>query len=298
MKSILLFSCCLISIAFLSFSPNTKPSLKLAMKTLDDFCQFVPSGNAVIENDTISVQSFYMSTTEITNIQYREFLIDLKRKGENDKYNLAKIDSSAWTTSFSKTYLKPMEEYYSSHPAYNNYPVVNISKKGAELFCDWLTNKYDSLSSGHLNIKFRIPTRAEWIYAANGGDNSHAYSWGSNSLRNVEGLIQANFTQLGSENISRNTESGEYVIVKNRITSPIEDNADLMAPSKSYWPNKHGLYNLNGNVSEIISDNDSAVGGDWHSPGYDIRNESIKPFNEPHPTVGFRVVATCLEEKK
>jgi formylglycine-generating enzyme required for sulfatase activity len=68
--------------------------------------------------------------------------------------------------------------------------------------------------------------------------------------------------------------------------------ADLTAPAESYSPNGYGLYNMNGNVAEMISDGDFAVGGSWNSPGYDIRNQSIKKFKGAHPTVGFRIVAT------
>ena len=80
--------------------------------------------------------------------------------------------------------------------------------------------------------------------------------------------------------------------------SSIGDNADVLAPSKSYWPNDFGIYNMNGNASEMISDGEFVVGGDWRSPGYDIRNESIKAYNGPSPEIGFRIVASYIQEVK
>lgn len=293
MKRSQLFVFLLTGIILVSFTTSKKTGLKLAKKTLDGFCEYIPSGNSLVEGDTLSVQSFYMSSTEITNMQYREFLADLRRTGDIEKYNIAKIDSTAWTRDSDHKYLGPMEQYYHSHPAYDNYPVVNVSKAGAELFCQWLTAKYDSLSNGELKLNFRLPYRAEWIRAASGELMGATYSWKGPYLRNDKGCMLANFLGMGSENIRRNPETGEMEVIKTGYLSTF-DEAFLIAPSKSYFPSEFGLYNLNGNVSEMVADGDYAVGGDWYSPGYDIRNSSIKDFSEPDPTVGFRVVTTFL----
>ena len=288
-----LFVILLAGLILVSFTTSKKTGIKLAKKTLDDFCELIPSGNSVFEGDTVSVQSFYMSSSEITNFQYQEFLTDLLRKGDLEKYNIAKVDSTGWTRENDFKYLEPMQSYYHKHPAYDNYPVVNVSKAGAELFCEWLTQKYDSLSNGEMKLNFRLPLRAEWIRAASGDLINATYSWGGPYLRNDKGCMLANFLGMGSENITRNPETGEMEVIKTGYLSPF-DEAFLIAPTKSYFPSDYGLYNMNGNVSEMISDGDFAVGGDWYSPGFDIRNESIKEFNRPEPTVGFRVVATFL----
>lgn len=294
MKKRQLIATLIAGLILVSFTTGKKKTgLKHAKKVLDGFCQYVPSGHSLVDGDTLSVQSFYMSSAEITNLQYQEFLYDLVKKGDLEAYNIAKVDSTGWTNDNEFKHMQPMEDYYHRHPAYHNYPVVNVSKEGAELFCEWLTEKYDSLSNGEMKLKFRIPTRAEWMRAANGDLLGATYSWGGPYVRNDKGCILANFLQMGSENITRNEETGEFEIKKNvRIGST--DGADLIAPTKSYFPSDYGFYNMNGNVSEMISDGDFAVGGDWHSPGYDIRNASIKEFKGPEPTVGFRVVTTFL----
>ena len=293
--------------AFVLFAFNFggKPSFKLAFKSLEGFCNYVPSGTAVIENDTMMVQSFYMSN-EITNLQYTKFLEYLETEGRTEDLAIAMVDSNAWNTSFPNAFYKPMGRFYHSHPAYFNYPVVNISKQGAELFCEYLNTYYDSLSGGELRLKFRIPTRAEYIRAARGINHSQIYSWTGSTLYRTEGKcvfigqVQANCIRNGAECITRNQETGklEFIAADYPPEDLVSDGTFIIAPSKSYWPNDFGFYNINGNVAEMISDGPYAVGGDWQSPGYDIRNESIKSFDKPHPTIGFRVVATYFNPEK
>ncbi|MFT5777656.1 MAG: sulfatase modifying factor 1 [Crocinitomicaceae bacterium] len=294
-KKQLLLTLLISGLLTLSFSGKKKPTAKSALKVLTGFCSFIPSGTTQVDQESTTVQSFYMSSTEITNFQYAEFLFDLEKNGELEKLAIAAIDTSAWLNvdSFSKS----MVDYYHNHPAYHDYPVVNISKEAAELYCTWLTGKYEELSGGELKIIFRIPTRAEWIHAASGGVQMSPYSWGGPYLRGEKGLILANFLRMGAENVARDEESGEFKIVPNVFIAG-SSNSDITAPAKSYFPNNYGLYNMNGNVSEMVSDGDLAAGGDWNSPGYDIRNQSIKKFENTDPTVGFRVVATYLEKAK
>ncbi len=90
-------------------------------------------------------------------------------------------------------------KHYHKHPAYHSYPTVNVSRDGAVLFCEWLTSIYDSLSNGELKLKFRIPTRAEWIRAARGDHHEYTYSWKGPFLRNSKGTVIANFVRLGEK---------------------------------------------------------------------------------------------------
>lgn len=292
----LLFTLTLILFTSLTFAP--KPSAKSALKVLKGFCKYVPSGKAVIDGDTVSVQGFYMSEREMTNFDYNEFLWHLKKNGEMEKYEIAKIDTVKWNTSFNNAHMEPMTSHYHDHPAYKDYPVVNISKAGAELYCKWLSEVYDSLSGGELKLKFRIPTREEYIRAARGNDHNAQYTWKGTYLRNSEGSYLANFVQYGDRSISRNKETGKLEVIPTYPDIYYADGTFIIAKAKSYWPNEFGIYNMNGNVSEMVGDEDIAVGGDWRCPGHDVRIESFKAFNDPHPTVGFRVVATYLEPLK
>ena len=143
--------------------------------------------------------------------------------------------------------------------------------------------------------KFRLPERAEYIRAARGDNPTVNYSWGTNWLRNENGEIQCNFKNLGSENIHQEGKYTEYVIIDD-LSELSSD--DLLAPSKSYWPNDYGIYNLNGNVAEMIALDGIAVGGSWQNTGYDVRIESKSVYTNPNPTTGFRVVMTFIPAEK
>ncbi len=302
MKISILFSGLFVSLFLVSLSTVKKPSAKNAQKVLKGFCSYVPSGKALIFEDSVSVQGFYMSQTEITNMQYAEFLYDLKKNDKHKEYEIAQIDTAKWNTAFSWE-MNKYSQYYHSHPAYRNFPVVNVSKEGAELFCAWLSEKYDSISGGELKLKFRLPTHEEWIYAAKGGLELSTYGWGGPYLRNSKGQSLANYTRIGAENVHYNLEKGEYEIVFTQhsgrtIATTLGDGGDVTAPAKSYWPNGYYLYNLNGNVSEMVADKNIIVGGDWRSPGYDIRNYSYKEYTGANPITGFRVVASYVDTEK
>jgi len=115
-----------------------------------------------------------MTTGEVTNGEYLLFLNDLKQNGNSKDYAIALPDSLGWRQPFA--YGEPYAEYYFRHPAYANYPVVNISKIAAELYCTWYTKKKRvAFPESNFN-DFRLPTKEEWIYAAKRGLKHSSYS--------------------------------------------------------------------------------------------------------------------------
>ena len=291
MKTRLLPFFLLAILALESYTPSNKKSFDLK-KYLTKAFVFVPSGVAIVNGDSVSVQAFYISKGEVTNSNYREFLSDLKSKGDLESLKIAAIDSLGWNKlNFSN---QAYVDYYHNHPAYNDYPIVNISYEAAQLYCKWLGEQYDQQSGTTGKFKFRLMEKAEFIRAAR-GDSEASYAWESNSLRNSDGQIQCNFTQLGSEDIHRNAETGKLEI----IVAPRDflDNGftDILAPSVSYWANQFKVYNLNGNAAEMIAEKGIAMGGSWHNTGYDVRIESQSSYTQGNPMTGFRVVITALE---
>lgn len=293
MKIILLFT---LSISLILLESTTSPEKtdKSIKKFLDKTYAFVPSGNSFVQDKEISVQSFYISKTEVTNSEYQAFLTDLKLKGDREKIQICFIDSSKWNTpNYS---LEPYATHYHSHIAYADYPVVNISHEAAKVYCQWLNEKYDKQFGTNGKFKFRLMEKAEYVRAAR-GDAQSSYSWKNNSLRNAQGQIMCNFTQLGSEDIHRNEESGKYeVTIADRDFSG--QFSDILAPSKSYWPNEFGIYNMNGNAAEMISEFGIAMGGSWRDTGYDVRVESERMYDQANPSTGFRVVMTYVSPVK
>lgn len=145
-------------------------------------------------------------------------------------------DTLVWVRDFSYSYNEPMAKQYYSHPAFGNYPVVGVNWKQATAFCEWRThylNAYLENKNRATESPFRLPTEAQWEYAARGGRSQSPYPWGGPYLRNRKGCLLANF-KPGRGNYP---EDGGFYTVR----------------ADAYWPNDFGLYNMAGNVAEWTS---------------------------------------------
>jgi formylglycine-generating enzyme required for sulfatase activity len=255
-----------------------------------------------IEGNAEHTSGFFMQRTEVSNLEYRNFLQDLKVQGNMDNYKAALWDTANWVTTFS--FNEPYKTYYHSHAAYDNYPAVNITHAGAVLYCEWLAAELNGVSGqGEYYYHVRIPSRSEWIHAACNGDQRFVYAWGGPYIRNAKGCALCNFMHVGDECIRRN-ESGEFELGCQGgdhhymgVAGYLSDNADITAPVASYSPSKWGLFNMNGNVAEMVDDGTTAMGGSWRCPGYDVRNTSEMKFDGPSVEVGFRPVVTLVKRK-
>lgn len=142
-------------------------------------------------------------------------------------------DTLVWMRDFSYSYNEPMTRRYFNHPAFGNYPVVGVTWKQAVAFCHWRThiqNRHLNQRNVALEGEYRLPSEAEWEYAARGGRTNAMYPWGSYYPRNKKGCLLANFKPG----------RGNYA----------EDGAFYTMPANAYWPNDYGLYNMAGNVAE------------------------------------------------
>ncbi len=117
-----------------------------------------------------------------------------------------------------------------------DHPVVHISWNDANAFCSWAGK--------------RLPTEAEWEYAARGGLEQKKYPWGDELTPNGEHYC--------------NIWQGEFPRMNTK-----EDGYAGTAPSQSFPPNGYGLYNVSGNVWEWCSD--------WFSRSIHDRGGSINP---------------------
>ncbi len=253
----------------------------------------------------VTVASFYMDETEVSNLDYREYLFWLKRVYPNnpEKYEAALPDTLVWRDELA--YNEPYIMNYLRHPAYSNYPVVGVSWLQANDYCEWRTDRvnenilvnegiiaYDNAQSGQnifttntylaglyqgndgnrpvedasgnvrrlqwedgvLLPNYRLPTEAEWEYAAYGlientdGElltERKIYPWNGGYLRDDSkggdrGLMMANYTRGRGDLMG--------------MAGALNDNADITAPVDSYEPNDYGLYCMAGNVNEWVSD--------------------------------------------
>ncbi len=254
----------------------------------------------------VTVSSFYMDETEVTNFSYLEYLYWTNRvfgPTYPEVYTKALPDTLVWREKLA--YNEPYVDYYLRHPAYRDYPVVGINWLQANDFCSWRTDRvnefiliregltehtpnpsdqdyfstetylagkwqgqlkqklpsYDEqnperdvrMEDGIFLPKYRLPTEAEWEFAAYGligntiGEritDRRIYPWNGHWVRNQEetyiGQMMANFVRG----------NGDYM----GTAGWLNDNADVTAPVYSFWPNDYGLYHMAGNVSEWVMD--------------------------------------------
>lgn len=144
-------------------------------------------------------------------------------------------DTTVWVNDFANAFTDQYVRYYFSSPIYDDYPVVGVSWEQANAFCAWRT-EYLKQSYGMRGVNFepfRLPTEAEWEYAARAGNNSQAYSWKTDMPHTEKGCYNGNFKPGFGDY------SGDGYI----ITSPVG----------SYAANDFGLYDMSGNVAEWTS---------------------------------------------
>jgi len=142
-------------------------------------------------------------------------------------------DTLCWIADFTYSYNEPLATMYFSHASYDNYPVVGITWKQANAFCVWRTNFLnDALAKSDLNLAqpYRLPSEAEWEFAARGNLDNMMYPWGGMYIRNRLGCFVANFKPL----------RGNYV----------DDGALATERVATFSANEYGLYDMAGNVAE------------------------------------------------
>ena len=108
-----------------------------------------------------------------------------------------------------------------------DYPVVGVSWKQANAFCQWRTlykNGDQKARNKQFVNSFRLPSEAEWEYAARGGLQGATYPWGGPYIKNDRGCFMANFKPL----------RGDYAA----------DEALYTVEADAYEPNDFNLYNM------------------------------------------------------
>jgi sulfatase modifying factor 1 len=163
----------------------------------------------------VSVDAFYMDAYEVTNAQYKKFVQATGYK-EPEGYRL--------TPKTLKSGFKPWAD-----PDYNkdNQPVVCVSWMDAKAYAEWAGK--------------RLPTEAEWEYAARGGLAVKRYVWGDDWS-----------PPKGSGNFV--DETLKKALPDWKIIGGYDDGYIYTAPVGSYKPNGYGLYDMAGNVWEWCAD--------------------------------------------
>ena len=212
-------------------------------------------------------------------------------------------DTTCWVNDFPNADNELYLRYYFSNPAYNDYPVVGVTWEQANAYCAWRTEYLlKGLGPAARYVqRYRLPTEAEWEYAARGKDQNE-FPWDNEDVASGKGCFYANFKP----------DNGNYTKDGNLITSRVG----------IYSANSNGLYDMAGNVAEWTSTiyteagveamNDinptlkynaaqedpyrlkrkSVRGGSWKDPESYIRSawRTSEYQNQPRSYIGFRCV--------
>jgi gliding motility-associated lipoprotein GldJ len=305
-------------------------------QVVDGYVQETPPGMTFIEGGTftmgragedvmfewnnlprrVTVSSFYMDQYEISNVNWREYIhwMRLVFGSAPELVERALPDTLVWREELA--YNEPYLQYYFSHVAYNDYPVVGITWEQAMDFCLWRTDRVNekrlvdagiiefpdfetlstnpdildvaqnqvfntdkyqlsgdyqptqgkrpmktvygevrktNMSDGVMFPKFRLPTEAEWEFAAyailtdpdeENYSNKRIYPWDGDQLRSsakkTRGDMMANFVRGRGDMMG--------------MSGQLNDKATVTAPVNAFFPNDFGLYNMAGNVNEWVYD--------------------------------------------
>jgi len=176
-------------------------------------------------------------------------------------------DTLCWINDLTYGYSEPLVKSYFWHPAYNNYPVVGVSWNQANAYCNWRTERLNNAileTSNHIEDfypSFRLPTEAEWEYAAIGSDENkknkneenisspNIFPWKEKKLTDKKGNFYANFGPIIDRNGYWVKPFSEGIIDKNHQESYV-----YTSPIKSFPANGFKLYDMAGNVAEWVLD--------------------------------------------
>ncbi|MCH2232116.1 MAG: formylglycine-generating enzyme family protein [Crocinitomicaceae bacterium] len=231
-----------------------------------------------IEKELVELSSnIFISKYEVTNENYTRFINNVLRSREVDLYNQIVYDSSQWSNLNDIGDNDPMVNMYHWHPAYVDYPVVNISHEAAKAYCAWLTQQYNKQRKrNYEEVLFRLPTEEEWMKAASSNQSDVVYGLQGDKLQNEKGCYLSN---LNPEKENQLADGGFYTV-----------------KVESYCANDLGLFNTIGNVAEMIDMPGVAKGGSWYNDPKEAKIKSQLRYKGPDPGIGFRVVMEVVKK--
>lgn len=245
----------------------------------------------------VTIASFAISETEITRKQYARFVEDTRRS----------TSGGCFTYGFS-SFTDP--EAIDPNASWRNvgfaqgddHPVVCVSWRDAQDYAAWLTRRTGQT--------YRLPSEAEWEYAARAGSTS-TFVWGDDERRGCEWM------NGGDEALLRTLPGWREALRQDgdaaARSAPCDDQNAFTSPVRSYRPNALGLYDVIGNAWEWVQDCWSASlpaseaphfeescthhrtrGGSWDDYPRELRSARRGRLyaNARRNDVGFRIART------
>jgi len=272
---------------------------------------------------TIS-DSLYVERFEVTYWDYDIFEFFLKKNSNNttlyfskiykDELNWSLADSNALhfynSSRFSRkseltklVYLKKdIYDEFRFLPSIKHYPMVGITHEQAKLYCQWKSkevtkniNKYfkEQGFNQKYTFNYRLPTQTEWILAF--GKSKEGYNSEIKYSKNTSKIVK----KLGFKKIKNNTyydlTINQKLPFKYREFALYENEVNFIGSVYAHSPNPLGLYNMKGNVAEMIDEVGIAMGGSWRNTLEEIDKNLSQNYICPSEWLGFRVFCEIKE---
>ena len=236
----------------------------------------VPPGTVMLR------EGLYIDKFEISNAMWREFTHGWLLGVEDDTASFNKMapDSTVWYS------LKIDRDrfIYNYHVAsqFGNFPAVGISYEQAVAFCEWRTDRVNEMidkNPGNFSFRkvtYRLPTEGEWELAAAGKLDTARYPYGSMEtkiLTKEDSLKMFNCVYADLDSI-------------HNTIQPLPVSIDY---GKA---NGYGIYNIIGNVAEMVSEKGLAKGGFYELPLEYCKIRERSGYNTPNRYLGFRCICT------
>jgi sulfatase modifying factor 1 len=188
----------------------------------------------------VQVATFAMGQTEVTRGQYAAFVADTHRPEDPGCLTMGDGSAAEGISDAQASWRQPGFEQTGAHP------VVCVSWNDATAYAAWLSRRTGQ--------PYRLPSEAEWEYAARAGTTT-AYYWGDSADRGCAYMNGGDANILRAlphwqETLAREVSRGESDA---RLVG-CDDGAGFTAPVGRYRPNALGLHDMLGNVWELVED--------------------------------------------
>lgn len=220
----------------------------------------------------ISTQLF-VDPTEIANIHWQEYLSSVKKDSSATFYASQKPDPFVNNHEGGPLYL---------HPAHRFKPIVGVSFAQVQNFCQWrsriVTEQYNQEhheQAGKYEFVYRLPEESEWEQAAQGGLEMSLYPYG---LLNLEKIDPKKPVRMHPPAPLINYKNDRHKLFKLEKIFAFDN------------PNGYGLYNMIGNVAEMIQEEGVAKGGSWMHRLQECKIRMKQYYTTPANWLGFRCV--------